>query len=158
MKGRKRLWLLTAAAILWIGFIWGQSLIPAELSSQESGTVLLLLERVLHALRLPGTLTDHLVRKAAHFTEYLILGIMLTAALGGWGGARGLLLLPAAAALIPLVDETIQLFSPGRGSQIPDVWLDLFGFAAGAFLAALPAVLRRLARKGGGGNGFSKTE
>ena len=37
--------------------------------------------------------------------------------------------------LVPFVDETIQLFVPGRSGQISDVWLDMAGGAAG-FLAA----------------------
>ena len=34
--------------------------------------------------------------------------------------------------LIASIDESIQLFSPGRSSQISDVLLDTFGVWAGA--------------------------
>lgn len=154
MKRKLGLWLLTAAAVLWLGFIWGHSLVPAELSQEESGAVLETLRRLLHA----EWLTDHIVRKTAHFTEYLILGFLSAGTLWGWGKRRGLLWLPTAGLLAPLVDETIQLFVPGRSGQISDVWLDAAGFAVGVFLLVLFGLLLRALRRGKGGNDFSKTE
>lgn len=152
MKRNTGLWILTAAAVLWLGFIWGHSLVPAELSQEESGAVLETLRRLLHA----EWLTDHLVRKAAHFTEYLILGLLCTGTLRGWAGRKGLAALPAAGLLAPLVDETIQLFVPGRSGQITDVWLDAAGFAAGAlFLTAVRLFFRR-GGAGKSGNDFIK--
>ena len=60
------------------------------------------------------------------------------------GRVLGQLCLTAA---VPLIDETLQLFTPGRSGQISDVWLDMGGAAAGTvffFLAA--AALRRVKR------------
>lgn len=84
-----------------------------------------------------GWVTEHLVRKTAHFAEYAILGILLNVALRqysagvfarrvlqGWMGT-----------LIPLVDETLQLFTEGRSGQISDVWLDISGACTGLALA-----------------------
>ena len=34
-----------------------------------------------------------------------------------------------------MVDETIQIFVPGRSGEITDVWLDLAGFLVGYGLA-----------------------
>ncbi len=156
MKRRAGLWLLTGAGLLWIGFIWGHSLVPAVNSSQESGAVLAVLEGVFRRLGLPGVLNDHLVRKAAHFTEYLILGVLGTSALWGWAGRRGLILLPTVSLLVPLMDETIQLFVPGRSGEIADVWLDILGFGVGVCLAGLWRAFFRLVRKSGNGNDFIK--
>ena len=35
------------------------------------------------------------------------------------------------------VDETIQLYVPGRASSLIDVWIDASGFAVGAAVALL---------------------
>ena len=39
--------------------------------------------------------------------------------------------------LTALVDETIQLYFPGRSGQITDLWVDLAGVALGILAAAL---------------------
>ena len=43
-----------------------------------------------------------------------------------------------------LTDETIQLFSLGRSSQVTDVWIDFAGVVTGTLLAFLvQAIVRR---------------
>ena len=39
--------------------------------------------------------------------------------------------------LTALTDETIQMFSDGRSSQLTDVWLDFSGVCSGVFAALL---------------------
>ena len=119
---KRRVFLILAA--LWLCFIWGQSFLSADLSRAESGRVLALLQRIL-----PG-LTAHMVRKAAHFTEYAVLGALLFGAfpIRSRAALTGTLF---AAMLAAVTDETIQLFSAGRSGQITDVWLDFAGAALG---------------------------
>ncbi|MBQ9188221.1 MAG: VanZ family protein [Clostridia bacterium] len=65
---------LTVAMLL---FIWGQSLLPRELSAEESGwftTHIINPLLGLFGLSVKGAL----VRKLAHVTEYTILSILLT--------------------------------------------------------------------------------
>ena len=88
-------------------------------------------------------MTDHILRKCAHFGEYALLGVFTAAALRtgtrfSWPAA----LLPGTFAA--LCDETIQLFVPGRSGQITDVWLDTAGYLTGALLTLL---IFRLCRK-----------
>ena len=126
--------LFPALTILWLLFIWGHSLLPASVSAEESGRWLVLLQRIL------PWLTDHIVRKAAHFTEFAVLGGLVLASLPRRGfpaGSERLL----AGLLAAMIDESIQLFSPGRSGQITDVWLDLAGFLLGYGL--LSAASRR---------------
>ena len=125
---KRRVFLILAA--LWLCFIWGQSFLSADLSRAESGRVLALLQRIL-----PG-LTAHMVRKAAHFTEYLILGGLVFGAYPERGRAAVLLTLLAGLSAA-FFDETIQLFAPGRSGQIRDVWLDLAGFCTSQLLLRL---------------------
>lgn len=112
-------------------FIWGNSLLPAELSQAFSDWVKALLAGIFTGDASPSG-GSGLLRKAAHFTEFTALGICL-----GWllGMLRKGILWPfglgVAAACI---DETIQLFVPGRGPGIWDVLLDSCGVAAGIAL------------------------
>ena len=46
--------------------------------------------------------------------------------------------------LTALTDETIQLFSEGRSSQVTDVWLDSAGVLAGILTALVLMALCRL--------------
>ena len=130
----------TAAYVLMLAFIWGNSLVPADGSSAMSGGVLEAIQSALTALfgASPEWLTEHVVRKCAHFTEYFALGLVSTNLVRGYLGKKPglagklwpqlLLVVP-----IPIIDETIQLFSDGRSGQLTDVLLDL----AGSVLALL---------------------
>ena len=82
-----------------------------------------------------------LVRKAAHFTEYAILGVLARGLFGSLHAERGVRPLPAGllVAFVPVVDECIQLFVPGRSGQLTDVLIDLSGVIVGALLAHLVA-------------------
>ncbi len=46
--------------------------------------------------------------------------------------------------LTALTDETIQLFSPGRSSQVLDVWLDFMGVLAGLLVGLFLLALCRM--------------
>lgn len=132
---------LRIITLLWIGFIFWNSLHVAAESSEMSGSVLDFLTRIpiLHAL------TDHIVRKCAHFIEFFLLGGLLTASLRPERVAvRGAAALPLFFGLfVPLVDETIQLFVPGRSGQVSDVMLDFSGALCGVLLVS--ALLHRVA-------------
>ena len=82
-------------------------------------------------------LTEHIIRKTAHFAEYAVLGGLTAKAYGLYGRHRifnrdALMLI----FMVPFVDETIQLFVAGRSGQISDVWLDMSGAAVGMAITA----------------------
>lgn len=134
--------------LLWLGVIWGHSLQPAAVSSQESGAVLSGLSALLEALCLPPFLTETLVRKGAHMAEYLVLAALLTGSLRnrdrtGRGLCAGVL---SASLFCALIDETIQLFVEGRAGKVSDIWVDLGGAALGFLLALAAGVLWRKKR------------
>jgi VanZ family protein len=72
------------------------------------------------------------VRKYAHFTEYLILDILVLNALtvSGVRGFKGFIFSLVFCILYAISDEVHQLFVPGRGAQVTDVLID----SAGAFV------------------------
>ena len=77
-----------------------------------------------HGIGLPYEwVTNFVIRKCAHFTEYMVLGILATRTFDIEGRRTFDVLLPTAVflLLIPSIDETIQLFVPGRAGMITDV-------------------------------------
>ena len=138
---------LALAGCIW--FIFSNSMAVAQVSSASSGRVLQLMQAALRRLGHPALaqrLTMHFVRKLAHFCEYLLEGFLLMLCLRvytrhfvrhmSWPILGGL--------LTALTDETIQLFSPGRSSQVLDVWLDFVGVLAGLLVGLFLLALCRM--------------
>ncbi len=124
--------------VCYVLFIYFNSMTPAVISSQESGFVLELVQGLLGSMGIGVLwLTEHIIRKCAHFCEYTVLGILLTQSLNQLpdSGKCRLLLQLLLSVLLPFVDETIQLFTPGRSGQISDVWLDMSGILFGTAAA-----------------------
>ena len=99
----------------------------------------MLLQKLLPFLNLQSETGMHLLRKAAHFSEFAALGMSFTWLFGMLSGKKAWYLsLPlicgAAAAAI---DETIQLFSPDRGPSIKDVGIDTCGVITGIAVLSL---------------------
>ena len=132
MSIRKEKIICCILILLNLAFIWGNSLLPGEVSGQISGGLLAWLKSWMGNLPV-GAL---LLRKLGHFTEFACLGL-LSGRLFFLLGERGVhrltspLLLGLLAAC---ADETIQRFVEGRGSSLVDVWIDTAGVAAGICL------------------------
>ncbi len=133
---KKRLTIfLTILIILTLTFIFQNSMESAAQSEEKSTAVM---ERVCFLLEWvvgKGNVTDHLVRKLAHFFEFSVLGIEMSALSFLHHSPRRSLYfsitLPLFCGLIAaLTDETIQIIS-ARGSQVQDVWLDFAGVCVG---------------------------
>lgn len=136
--------LLAALALATLGFIFGNSLDSGPESQAKSSAVKAVLALLLSPVLPPEALTDHLVRKTAHFVEFCALGAVLAGLARllcarlfprAGGAARTLaLVLPLFVGLLAaLTDETIQLFT-ARGSQVQDVWLDFSGVCTGVLI------------------------
>lgn len=119
---------LTLLICLNLALIWGNSMMNAVDSEAVSGGVLDFLGRFLPVLLTEGGHT--FLRKAAHFSEFALLGLLFCGRhrlvrrntpphLMGFGLA------------VACIDETIQIFTPGRASSLLDVWIDTAGFALG---------------------------
>ncbi len=131
--------ILLAALVGTICFIFSNSMKTASVSSSASGMVLAFLQKVLRRLGHPGLaarLTEHMVRKAAHFCEYMMEGFFLLLVTRMLAGRRRRLLpylsWPALfGVLTALTDETIQLFIDGRGSLYTVDWIAFSGVVMG---------------------------
>lgn len=136
---------LTGLIIVTLCFIWGNSLIPGTISSAISDWVGSILSKILGSA--VDTSAGHgVLRKLAHGTEYLILGLELTVMLRLWK-RRSWSLVILSGLSAALIDETIQLFVAGRSSQIRDVWIDLGGFLTGIVLCILISKIHKHQKK-----------
>ena len=152
---RTSLWVIagrvifTAALIACIWFIFSNSMAVATVSTGSSGRVLAWMRIILRRLGHPGLadrLTMHIVRKLAHFCEYLLEGFLLMLCLRvytrhffkhvSWPMLGGL--------LTALTDETIQLFVPGRSGQVTDIWIDFSGVMTGLLVGLILLGLVRM--------------
>ena len=89
---------------------------------------------------------DYIVRKAAHFTEYAILGVLLmcrgryyTEKFCTKRNCKNMLLVSGTGVFYAVTDEIHQLFVRGRSCQFTDVLLDSFGVEAGVAAVCLVA-------------------
>ena len=114
--------------ILNLAFIYTQSLIPPEKSSQESDAVGGIISEIIPPDTPEGKFVLENLRKIAHFTEFAFLGFFVSLYIIIYERRVRRALLSAPAALIlALLDETLQYLS-GRGPLVSDVWIDFFGF------------------------------
>ena len=80
---------------------------------------------------------SYLVRKIAHFSEYLILGILLVLTLKEFNIKRYYLLSIIIAVIYESSDELHQLFLVGRSAKVLDVFIDSFGSIVGILIMKL---------------------
>lgn len=136
--------------ILYVGMIFGNSATPAVYSSAESSWVTDLINGWMERLGISFIrFSEGFIRKAAHFTEYTGLGILLTLSLlryDFFAGSRRWRLIPVGF-LIACADEGIQYFTPGRDCSFKDVLLDTCGVIFGVAVCALIAWYRDRKRR-----------
>lgn len=138
------------AILLYICVIYGNSLTPAVVSSQESGFLLARIKQTFDVWGVESAwLTEHVIRKTAHFAEYAGLGFLLVQGFKAWTAPvkRRLRIVLELSFMIPFVDETIQLFVPGRSGQVSDVWLDMLGAVFGLAVTMGFMTWRRFRKK-----------
>ena len=123
----RRLRLCAALLVMNICFIWGNSLLPGEVSGAFSDWVKKLLANLFIGENSGSS--GGLLRKVAHFTEFAMLGMLFSWLFGMlqkkkfWPFLCGF--------LTACTDETIQRFVPDRGPSVWDVLLDTSGVLVG---------------------------
>ena len=146
-----------AAALLtiaFIGVIWGHSMMPGSTSSGESGYITNLLNSIFGY----EAVSEHLVRKVAHFTEYFLLNVLclmnllfcnnytpfkevkpnfLCFALAFFKYLVRFLPALYVCLFVAVADESIQLFTVGRNGAILDIWIDHIGSITGYVVGIL---------------------
>lgn len=108
--------------VVWMMLIFWFSHRPGDESSLQSGWVLSFLASMgLPIEKVSPEILSLLIRKTAHFTEYMVLSLLWLRA--DWGIYRTLALILIYAAL----DEFHQSFIPGRAASVVDVGVDFAG-------------------------------
>ena len=135
-KGRTRLCACLLAVNL--AFIWGNSLLPGELSGALSAWV----HRLIQAIFPGGGEIGQghgFLRKLAHFSEFCALGVLLSWLFAMLKEKKWAFVIPSmiCGCLAACVDETIQRFIPDRGPSITDVGIDSAGVLLGIGLLSL---------------------
>lgn len=140
------------ASALMVVFIWANSLVPGAGSSAVSHAAVSSVRGLLGSLGIAAAwVTNLLVRKAAHLIEYAILGFLV---MGAFGPAlardrRWLAVAVLVLVLVPAIDETIQICTPGRSGQLADVLIDCTGALAGSLVRSGATALRARSRRRG---------
>ena len=163
MNVRRKVFLVLT--ILWMVLIFAFSARPAEVSSEDSRSIGLLIgelfipgfeEQSAEAQDRFAEKVDYPIRKAAHASEYALLGLLTAGAYIAGGAAdmgngnekkkadtnskkrtsisRGILIPWVITTAYAATDEMHQLFVPGRSGQVSDVLLDSAGAIAGLAL------------------------
>lgn len=130
--------IFTLCLIGTVFFIFSNSFQIGELSSEKSAAVTAFLNKITTKLGFSFTFSEYLVRKLAHFTEYILLGFWLMLTLRvytyrylthiSWPLFGGL--------STAVLDEALQLAIPGRSGEVRDVLID-FGGVMGGVLCGL---------------------
>ncbi|HZK38506.1 MAG TPA: VanZ family protein [Clostridia bacterium] len=140
------------AVFFWMVLIFSFSSQTAEqsnaLSSGITQAVIKTVEKIAPktAAKMDMGKSNHIIRKNSHFFLYLILGALFINAIrqSKICGIRGVIITFLFCSLYAISDEVHQLFVPGRGAQVKDVFIDIAGAAVGIFLS-----LWRFIRMGG---------
>ncbi len=137
----RRVWQIASIAITCalVAFIFAHSIASAADSGEESMGVYAFVQSIFGAFGVKFPMSHNAFRKLAHFAEYSALGFMLIVTTRTFTPkvikeiAKPLFL----GILIPVIDETIQLTSPGRAGMIQDVWIDFSGVLVGGLFAIM---------------------
>lgn len=131
--------------IIWMVFIFFMSSQPAEASdSQSLGIINVLSKLGIDMNGIFGDIANFIVRKCAHFLEYMILGFLIINLIKEDLNQKYILLIVIAGVfLYACTDEFHQLFVPGRDGNFRDILID----TSGGTLSALLFTLKRLLNK-----------
>lgn len=131
IRTEKRLRICTVLLVAVLVFIWGNSILPGEVSQAFSDWVKSMLAGLFSGDG-TGSGGSGMLRKIAHYMEFAALGFLL-----GWlfGMLRKGKILPVGCGVMAAcVDETIQFFVPGRSPGLKDVAIDSCGVLTGLIL------------------------
>lgn len=143
--------ILPVLTVSLMGFIFFESSLPAESSAQQSSFI----ANLLGDLATPEGI--FWIRKAAHFTEYAVLGLLLgllferLALRRIESPPRRVLIRKMLAfftgAVYGVSDEIHQIFVFGRSCELRDIGIDAAGVLFGVLIASLILFLQERRRK-----------
>ena len=129
--------ILWCVSLLWISFIFINSLQTGNESGEMSGSVTDIINAVLGAIHPSLHVSHFFVRKAAHFSEFALLALLLCFSVRSVTRQNDtkkhnllwVFTAFAGAVAVASADETLQLFVDGRAGSVRDVLIDSSGAA-----------------------------
>ena len=128
----------TTITLIWVCVIFSFSLQTGEVSAGMSDSLV----RKLIALFTPDAqitserleILELILRKGAHFTEFLVLGILSSIALEYRQLRHKVLCGIGFCVIVAVIDEALQLFVGGRCGRVMDVMIDSAGAVVGILI------------------------
>ena len=129
-----------------MGFIFSNSAKTGVESGAASSTVVEYIERILQKLGIEPDVSEHFIRKLAHFLEYTLLSLLVCADVKMILKESELtckrypifITAPAFSFIVANVDEfCVQAATVGRGPSFKDVCIDTVGAITGALVFVL---------------------
>ena len=121
--------------IIWALIIFIMSSFNAEESANQSNFIVNIIASIFNINNI--SLLSLIIRKLAHFTEYLILGVLVINMFTKNNVRKSYLLSILLCIIYATSDEIHQIFTPGRACQIKDILIDSIGSITGIYLFKL---------------------
>lgn len=121
--------------LLWMFLIFLMSSFNATDSANQSNFIVNIIANIFNINNI--ILLSLIIRKLAHFTEYLILGILVINMFTKNNAKKSCLLSILLCIIYATSDEIHQIFTPGRACQIKDILIDSVGSITGIYLFEL---------------------
>ena len=125
--------------IIWMIVIFMMSSFDANTSSNQSNFIVDIIVNIFNIRNID--ILSFIVRKLAHFTEYLILGILVYNLIHSYN--KKVIVGIVICILYAVSDEIHQLFVPGRSGEIRDVLIDSMGSIVGSYIYYFIFTIRR---------------
>ena len=147
MKDKRKILRIVSLILLILAvlFIWGNSLKPGKESLEDSGAAVDFIEQIFAFFGIDVEVSELIVRKVAHFSEYFLLGTLAYLTAWQYCIRAGQYICAGGCTVVAIIDETIQSFVPGRDGNAVDVLIDTFGAvcAIGVILLLIFLIKRR---------------
>lgn len=125
----------TILMLLWMILIFTMSSFDATESANQSNFIVNIITNIFKIENIE--LLSFIIRKLAHFTEYLILGFLTINMLNKNDISKKYLISILICIIYATSDEIHQIFVPGRACQIRDILIDSIGSITGVYLDKL---------------------
>ena len=139
--------ILTVSMVL---FAFIHSMMPATVSAEESGGILILIETFLKNIGINASISEYIIRKSAHFAEFSLIGGLLTTCAYSFNRKKPYIYyahILFCGLAVAVCDETIQLNVVGRSGQVSDIILDFCGIVFGTLFMLIAFMIYKQIRK-----------
>lgn len=121
--------------LIWMIIIFIMSSFDATESANQSNFIVNIITNIFKIENIE--VLSFIIRKLAHFTEYLILGFLTINMLNKNDISKKYLISILICLIYATSDEIHQIFAPGRACQIKDILIDSIGSITGIYLYKL---------------------